>query len=78
MFRRAFQAFLPDQRNKRLFPGLVFFFIAIIGATIAFATVDSPLQWLRTVAFSITAFGVIGGAGYVFYGMLQVFLGRWD
>ena len=61
MLRRALKAFLPDERNKAMFPLFICFCIALIGFTIGFASGNAAPYWLRVASSLLVLGGVFCG-----------------
>lgn len=67
------QRFLPNENNRRMFPGFVCFLIAAAGVAIGFAASALNLHALGIAAFVITAVGVAGGFLFIAFGWLSFF-----
>ena len=63
----ALQRFLPNEANRRLFPGFVCFGIAAVGVALGFLGWAAELRWLALIAFLVTAAGVVGGFSWIAY-----------
>ncbi len=72
-----FEKFLPNENNRRMFPGFLAFCIAAIGVALGFAASALSYRWLSIVAFFITASGVFGGIVCVIRGQIAFFRGDW-
>ena len=65
--------FLPNEANRRLFPGFVAFCVALGGVTLGFVASYFAIGWLSRIAFVITVVGVAGGFVFVAHGWWRFF-----
>ena len=60
--------FLPNEHNKRLFPGFVAFCIAFIGVMLGFVASHLKIETLFVAAIVITFIGIFGGFVFIAHG----------
>ena len=65
MKQTAMQRFLPNERNRRMFPGFICFVVAAVGVALGFTASALQVRALSIAALIITAAGVAGGVLFV-------------
>jgi len=73
----AFQKFLPNEMNRRMFPGFVAFCVAAVGAALGFIASAMSLRWLGIAAVVLVGLGVAGGFVFILHGWWRIWRGDW-
>ena len=68
--------FLPDEANRRLFPGFVAFLVALLGVILGFIASAIESNVFGVVAYVITVIGVLGGLVFVGYGWFRTMFSK--
>ena len=74
---RGLKKFLPNEANRRMFPGFVALCVAGTGVALGFIAYTLSLPWLSTFAFALTAMGVFGGFVLILHGWWRIYRGDW-
>jgi hypothetical protein len=74
---RGLEKFLPNEANRRMFPGFIAFVVAGIGVALGFFASAISVRWLSILAFAITLIGVLGGFVFILHGWWRVGRGDW-
>jgi len=68
--------FLPNDDNRRLFPGFVAFLVALGGVILGFTAAAIESRLLGVVGYIITVIGVLGGVVFVGYGCYRTMFNK--
>jgi len=78
---RAIDKFLPDEANRRLFPGFIAFCLAAVGVTLVFIAqaIDSLWisPWLALLGVIMALLGILGGFICIIYGYWSMLRSFW-
>jgi hypothetical protein len=74
---RSLEKFLPNEANRRMFPGFVALCLAGAGVALGFIASTLSLRWLGIVALALAAMGVFGGFVFILHGWWRIFRGDW-
>jgi hypothetical protein len=74
---RGLDKFLPNDANRRMFPGFVAFCAAGAGVALGFIASATSLRWLGVLAFAITALSVLAWFVFILHGWWRILRGDW-
>ncbi|GAB1266990.1 hypothetical protein NBRC116493_02430 [Aurantivibrio infirmus] len=80
-----FDKFLPDQNNKRMFPGFVVFCVVLIGVLLGFIASYFKFKFLFIISITMTLIGILCGFILIAYGwaiaigkFIRLLLGKYE
>ncbi len=69
--------FLPNENNRRMFPGFVFLCIVAVGVALGFLSFAINMRWLGFVGYGICVIGALGVGFWIIRGWWLIFTRRW-